>query len=246
MKKILVFLCLAMAFALTGYANATVIISSNGFPYYGDSWDNPSDEVEAVLLGIQSDIYGDGSGDIHLNLINYGGGSITETWSAFSAQTVILEEIAGYAGSTTFGWYDLADNSKHEIFSGSDTNGAHSDIFFGGLTNFGFYIDPNASGSFMFTEHLKNTDDDYQVVIFEILEAPNTFILGWEDLDLFGREYAGDRDFQDMIVRATLNPIPEPATMLLLGSGLIGLAGIGRKKIYNKLEVAHDGQSAAR
>jgi hypothetical protein len=33
---------------------------------------------------------------------------------------------------------------------------------------------------------------------------------------------------------STASPVPEPTTILLLGSGLVGLAGVGRKKFFNK------------
>lgn len=52
------------------------------------------------------------------------------------------------------------------------------------------------------------------------------FILAWEDL--MG---GGDRDYQDFVVVVQdIRPVPLPPALLLLASGLIGLAGVARRR----------------
>lgn len=52
--------------------------------------------------------------------------------------------------------------------------------------------------------------------------------------DLFTKDLEGFIAFAPFSHDAETAPVPEPATMLLLGVGLIGIAGLGRKKLIKK------------
>jgi len=216
-KLIATLSCLFLSFSANAY-----VVNTNGF-VFGSSWDKPNHNVDTILSSLEDEA----GKDLTLNLIS------TQTWNGIGASSIILEELAGYKHNTTFGWYNTATDTSQQIFSGSDGKGTSATIDFGSQMNVGFYIDPNGSANNrMFTESSRNTHDDTQVAIFKIQELDDSYILGWEDLDLNGGN-GGDRDYQDMIVRVQIAQVPEPGSMAMFGLGLIGLIAT-RKRIKAK------------
>jgi len=109
---------------------------------------------------------------------------------------------------------------------------------------FGFYYGVHTNGKndgpvdyYFYTDaSLNYPDTDVEHIAVAYNPAKSTAWIYLEDLI---SENPPDWDWSsggdDMRIEVSgVRPVPEPATMLLLGTGLIGLAGVGRKKLFKK------------
>jgi len=96
-------------------------------------------------------------------------------------------------------------------------------------------FDPSSSGSISPTLFPRDTTtfDLFQPTgSFELVDGTIDFNSNENDLALIAGSNSGQLALA--VIPKNDVPIPEPTTMLLLSAGLIGLAGLGRKKFFKK------------
>ncbi len=172
----------------------------------------------------------------------------------YGAEFSLQFEVAGNKDINQLSLYSFADPTKElVVFNGSDSptkitnvnfswNGSAWDLtsyYLGGTidtetfasTAFGFVLQTAPpSGPKFYGDDEMNTLNAPQMMVFNSTgSAGPGYWFAFEDLPYYSS--GTDGDFNDLVFHAqSINPVPEPGTMMLLGSGLVGLAGWGRKK----------------
>ncbi|MGB5537784.1 MAG: DUF4114 domain-containing protein, partial [Thiogranum sp.] len=156
-----------------------------------------------------------------------------QIWSPANSNAKAVAKFAGF--SQNFGYIPQGGSFMSLFNVSGGTNGiglgGPSATLSSGSANFLWALDP--SGAPLWTSLPDQNSDllDHMVtwLISGNEDRPNNvvgnYVLAWEDLP-----GGGDRDFNDVVVEASVAPVPIPAAVWLFGSGLLGLIGIARRK----------------
>jgi PEP-CTERM motif len=149
----------------------------------------------------------------------------------------------GAGGNVTF---ELRSASFHHLFGTSDANGdlPNSQVifdtkvdtvgalkFFTPLENPFTFFFQNQNPNTFFVKSNGVSDDPSGTLNFGIAQNianPYLFAFFFDDGGPNGP--GDDNDYNDMVITADATPVPEPATILLLGAGLLGGASRLRRK----------------
>lgn len=225
MKKLLVFLCaVSLIFGIAGAANAyPVQLVENGGFETGDltGWDFYAN-VEAQTDTVYSGTYSAG-----MSVGTLEGRIFKRDTNQYSA--ILVQELEGY--ETTYLVFDasfaynvdvlrdiriLPDDKLFVGYLAVASDDWDNVVIYGGAE---LVVEGDSSGWQLYNNQVDLSGESIDALYLGFYFADGAFSGGSID---------ASNAFLDA-VSVTANPIPEPATMLLFGSGLIGLAGARRK-----------------
>ncbi len=207
MRKLTVFLCV-MVLAFVGVANATNLVLDGGFEGLRGMYDTgPLGAWTVNVVAGRTGVYGPG---------DYSGANVTEGNVAFdigeggdSPGNSLFQTLATIAGMTYNLSFDWGSEYDWGTYSTVTVGTALSEILTDVPNNAaGVWIDHSSSFSFI---------------------ADGNDVLTFTDNSSDINVYSGGLILDNIVVVESTTPIPEPSTILLLGTGIISLAGFRKK-----------------
>lgn len=118
--------------------------------------------------------------------------------------------------------------SGNWTLTGSDENFTSIGTTNFNTADFGFLL--NSNNNNFYGDDSLNGGEAHMLTFKGIGEYANNYWFAFED-----RPSSSDRDFNDVVFTAqSIHPVPEPGTLLFLGSGLLGLALTSARKKFRK------------
>ncbi len=236
---------------LAGGAMATLVLPGNETSLNQVFIDN-NFTINANSDQITNDLYwqpslGTQSGAWASMLIEIAGNSAVNTFGIYDQAGNSLQLMAGAASAgdkVSLSWSDVGLTAQFQDFDYKLVNGVLTK-YLKSLTTlaldtpmsqtFGFYLGTNpvvnGNQTIFKSDFNLNPDGSDQMVSY-MGTAVNGLGLGHYIIAFEDTSYNNsDKDFNDMVlVVESVNPVPEPATMLLFGAGVAALAAVARRK----------------
>jgi hypothetical protein len=119
------------------------------------------------------------------------------------------------------------DYRHHEMFgerAGAGTSASFS--MDGAMSSYGFFISKSDPRRWWWrTRYYSYSPFNHygavQALFYQDPINSNSYLVAWEGLHI--RDPRSDRSYDDLVVRMTIHPAPEPATWVLLATGLLGV-----------------------